>query len=174
MEYENRTAIIISNPEVIPQILKDAPPVFHIYLIGSYSYNDPRITVLNSFNNDLIAPAVVNDFLIRRLTNIICEDINLHNRILELVYACVITWINLAGVENRCRNFRYLQPQHSIKPLGNVFHGKPIIIVGSGPSLDKNINLLKNLYDKVIIIACGSAIEPLTLKGIIPHFLMLN
>ncbi|BCK63795.1 hypothetical protein KAM338_26550 [Aeromonas caviae] len=42
----------------------------------------------------------------------------------------------------------------------------PAFVVGNGPSLDKNINFIKNLSDQVIIIACGSAVSALYKEGI--------
>jgi hypothetical protein len=52
--------------------------------------------------------------------------------------------------------------------------GVPAILVGSGPSLNKNIDELKRVYEagSALIIACGSAIGPLTKKGIAPHMVI--
>ena len=60
----------------------------------------------------------------------------------------------------------------NFKGLLNKFEGKPGIIVSAGPSLDKNIHLLKKLKNKAVIIAGGSAIRILKKKGIEPHFLV--
>ncbi len=60
----------------------------------------------------------------------------------------------------------------NFKDLLNKFKGKPGIIVSAGPSLDKNIHLLKKLRNKAVIIAGGSAIRILKKKGIEPHFLV--
>ena len=46
----------------------------------------------------------------------------------------------------------------------------PAIIVGSGPSLDTSINVLREIQDKVIIFSCGSALRPLLSAGIRPDF----
>lgn len=46
---------------------------------------------------------------------------------------------------------------------------KTVIIVSAGPSLEKNMHLLKNVGNKAIIIAAGSAIQILHRNGIIPH-----
>lgn len=50
------------------------------------------------------------------------------------------------------------------------FRGVPAIIVSAGPSLDKNIHLLKKARDKALIVAVGSAISILHKKQILPHF----
>jgi len=46
----------------------------------------------------------------------------------------------------------------------------PAIIVGCGPSLDKNIQDIKRLEDKAVIFSCGSALGPLMDAGIRPDF----
>jgi len=69
---------------------------------------------------------------------------------------------------NVLRNSKRLA--YDFKNIKKFFKGKPIIIVGAGPSLNKNIELLKGLYKKAIIVAGGSAIRVLSKNGITPHF----
>lgn len=45
----------------------------------------------------------------------------------------------------------------------------PVVIVGSGPSLDERIEDLKALKDKAIIISCGTALRSLYSYGIKPN-----
>lgn len=58
--------------------------------------------------------------------------------------------------------------------LGNSLFGKfpqmPAIICGAGPSLKKNIAVLRTLQDRALIFAGGSAINALTSHHILPHF----
>lgn len=57
---------------------------------------------------------------------------------------------------------------------GNSLYGKfkdiPAIICGAGPSLQKNIEILKNLKDRALIFAGGTAMNALNAYGFIPHF----
>lgn len=46
----------------------------------------------------------------------------------------------------------------------------PLFVIASGPSLDKDIDFLSKNQDKAIIIACGTALEILYNKGILPDF----
>jgi len=46
----------------------------------------------------------------------------------------------------------------------------PVIIVGSGPSLEENIEFLKSVQDRAIIISSGSSIAALLKSGITPDF----
>ncbi|UAA37812.1 motility associated factor glycosyltransferase family protein [Paraneptunicella aestuarii] len=47
---------------------------------------------------------------------------------------------------------------------------KTFILVGNGPSLDKDIDTLKKYQDKFIIVSCGTALATLIRAGIKPDF----
>lgn len=44
----------------------------------------------------------------------------------------------------------------------------PVVVVGSGPSLDDRIESLKQVRDSVFLISCGSSLKPLYANGIKP------
>lgn len=48
--------------------------------------------------------------------------------------------------------------------------GLPAWVIGSGPSLDRDLAFLAEHQDKAVIISCGSALAPLMAKGIRPDF----
>ena len=58
----------------------------------------------------------------------------------------------------------------------NKFFGKykntPVIVVSAGPSLSKNIHKLKSMSNKAIIVAVDTAIKPLALASVVPHFII--
>jgi hypothetical protein len=62
----------------------------------------------------------------------------------------------------------------SIDGLFNHFEGIPVVIVSAGPSLDKNIKLLKQVKSKGIIIAVGTAVKPLVKAGVQPDFIIVT
>ena len=68
---------------------------------------------------------------------------------------------------NQWRNLK-LRSAH-FAALGEIVKKLPVIIVSAGPSLDRNISLLKETGDRAFIIACGSAIRILHGRGIVPH-----
>jgi hypothetical protein len=57
---------------------------------------------------------------------------------------------------------------------GHSLEGKfkeiPAVICGAGPSLENQISLLKEIQDKALIFAAGTAMNILTRKKISPHF----
>ncbi len=57
-----------------------------------------------------------------------------------------------------------------VNALRNRFKQYPAIIVSAGPSLQKNIDYIKEIRDKVIVIAVQTTLRPLLAKGIKPDF----
>lgn len=57
-----------------------------------------------------------------------------------------------------------------LESLAGKFKNIPAIIAGAGPSLDKNIDLLRGLYDRALIFAGGSALNVFSKKNIKFHF----
>ena len=56
-----------------------------------------------------------------------------------------------------------------VKRLLNRFKNLPAIIVGAGPSLDKNVALLREVQDRAVIIAVDRVLGLLLPLGITPH-----
>lgn len=54
--------------------------------------------------------------------------------------------------------------------IESIFKDKPLLVVAAGPSLNKNMHLIREMLDKAIIVAAGSAIKILDTHGITPHF----
>lgn len=71
---------------------------------------------------------------------------------------------------NFFENMFELPRAHTATKIFESFKNVPAIICGAGPSLAKNIDLLKQLQDKALIIAGGTAINALNAKQFNPHF----
>ena len=82
-------------------------------------------------------------------------------------YAFQAQWI-----DNFFRNLRFALLDPGISSLIGLFRGKPAIIVSAGPSLEKNVHLLAEAKGKAVIIAAGSAINPVRKHGIEPDLLV--
>ena len=82
---------------------------------------------------------------------------------MEKIYGHLIT-------KRFVRNFPRVQEAFYANRLKNAFEGVPAIICGAGPSLENDLPLLKQLDSRAILIAGGSAVGALTLRGIEPHF----
>ncbi|QJD85223.1 motility associated factor glycosyltransferase family protein [Cohnella herbarum] len=57
-------------------------------------------------------------------------------------------------------------------PLKDICHGMAAIIVGSGPSLGMEADILRELKKHVFIIAAGSSVQGLLHHGIEPHLIV--
>lgn len=71
---------------------------------------------------------------------------------------------------NFFRNSSHLADTHFAKAFYGKFKNVPAIICGAGPSLSKQIPLLKTLGNKGVIFAGGTAMNALNAQGVLPHF----
>lgn len=78
----------------------------------------------------------------------------------------------LLGVRNMFLNAPWIWRSPSLRVFSKEYEGKPVIWVASGPSLNKNIHLLKGMEEKAIIIAAESATKKLLKNDIIPHIVL--
>lgn len=73
--------------------------------------------------------------------------------------------------DNDIQNLPFVLPHRGVIEFKDFYKDKPAIVVSTGPSLVKNIHLLKGIQDKVIIIAVAQALRPLMAYDIIPDFI---
>lgn len=76
------------------------------------------------------------------------------------------------GIVNRIYNLPHIIKNPGINQFlekyKDVYKNKPAIIVASGPSLDKNIHMLKEAKGKALILACDGSMESLKKHNIVP------
>lgn len=73
---------------------------------------------------------------------------------------------------NSIRNLEKMCRSLSIDSLKHKFEGCAVLIVGAGPSLEIDIELIKQYKDKLLIIAAGSSIQSLLHFGLEPHMVV--
>lgn len=61
----------------------------------------------------------------------------------------------------------------NIQQLASVFSGKEVVIVAAGPSLDKNMELLRKKREGMIILAVGTVLKKLLRAGIRPDYVII-
>lgn len=77
-------------------------------------------------------------------------------------------------IVNCIKNYKYLYRHYTINELVNTLEEKQtVIVVAAGPSLDKNIDLLREAKGKACIIACDTALKPLLKRDIVPDFFVV-
>lgn len=72
--------------------------------------------------------------------------------------------------KNFYRNIFYMPSSYLASGMFDKFTNIPAIICGAGPSINKNIDVLKNLRNKAVIFAGGSSLNVLNSFGVNPHF----
>lgn len=94
---------------------------------------------------------------IQKRTEMICANYNTEIRFSEF------------NAMNEMKNMRYICEGYNTRCLSEAvpFQG-PAILVSAGPSLNKNINELKNAKNKAFILAVDTAVKPLLKAGIVP------
>ncbi len=75
-------------------------------------------------------------------------------------------------VKNIFTNLRWLGRAPGVSSFFNSFNGYPGIIISAGPSLREELEILKELRDKAVIICVDTAFKVLSKAGIEPHFVM--
>ena len=78
--------------------------------------------------------------------------------------------------QNVLGNMKYICQGYNTKKLADAIpHNGPAILVSAGPSLNKNIQELKQAKSKAFILAVDTAIKPMIKAGIVPDaFLTLD
>ncbi len=84
----------------------------------------------------------------------------------------LLTLVRNAGIT--CRNISNNLPTYVSTPPADILRGRfagcPAILVAAGPSLAKNVDQLRGLQDKAVIIAAQTTLRLLLSHGIRPHF----
>ncbi|WMJ83322.1 motility associated factor glycosyltransferase family protein [Oscillospiraceae bacterium LTW-04] len=80
---------------------------------------------------------------------------------------------NLIGLCNLIANAGAIARNPYLSCLKDRYKGTPAFIVANGPSLDKNIDQLKDIAGKGLVISVESAIVPLIKNGIKPDVLTI-
>lgn len=92
----------------------------------------------------------------------------------EAAHAIIFNYGNcpedsMIGVENIMKNLATIMKNPGIKDMYGAFKGVPGVIVSTGPSLDKNVEELKNAVGKCVMISADSALKVLLKHDITPH-----
>lgn len=79
----------------------------------------------------------------------------------------------LLGIKNELKNLKHVLTRPRLKDLKDKYKGKPIICVSTGPSLDKQLPLLKKVKGKAVIVCAESAMRVLLKNGITPDIVCI-
>ncbi|WP_186580806.1 motility associated factor glycosyltransferase family protein [Aquibacillus kalidii] len=131
--------------------------------VHSKSRNIGQVEFILSPNYDKLHP-----HLYKHLKEEIIKNVRL-----SIVNVATLVKFDKSWHDNFLHNLYSLWKAVPFKNFENKFDC-PVIIAASGPSLNKQLDKLRNLRDKnkAIIIAAGSTINPLLNAGIKPHLIV--
>jgi hypothetical protein len=97
----------------------------------------------------------------------------LHDRVKELVrnrdlFLTTNLMKNREWFANLFGNFPAYAARPSIVALAQAFRGRPAVIVSAGPSLDRNVHLLREWKGRGVIISVGTALRKCVASGVTP------
>jgi hypothetical protein len=74
--------------------------------------------------------------------------------------------------ENFMENLPYILEAAGVNKLFGKFQGVPLFLISAGPSLDKNVQLLKNAKGKSVLLSVGTALKAVLKNGIEPDLVI--
>ena len=187
MTYETNTIYVSIGKELTKEHIKLSQKIpkssilVHIALPG-FNWNktySKKIMIIDARLGDREASAIIAQYMLDNKLNRMCgyyhseaEKEWLHDKFIPQCRS--LFWISLATsmtfapkyVLNSIKNLKYIRKSPNVSEFKDKASGLPAIVVGSGPSLNKNIKVLKELQGNAIIIASGSAIGALHYAGI--------
>lgn len=131
---------------------------FEYSLVCALKQYTNRVSVITSPNFEKIYPVFSKEVL-----SLIKERL-----MLEIVNVNTLNIFSESWQENFIKNMVPAFKATSLKKVTNKLNC-PVVITSGGPSLTKQLDLLKKVKDKVLILCAGSTINSLLKNDITPH-----
>jgi hypothetical protein len=94
------------------------------------------------------------------------------NELVDEVKSATVLRFNDLWKRNFQANLSKIRQSPGVQSLKNKFKELPCVVVGAGPSLDKNIQHLSHIKENALIIAGDAALKPLLSHNIIPSIVV--
>lgn len=102
-------------------------------------------------------------------------DVELAKAVMQNANDLAVVAANWSNYDNEI--MRLSNTAHNIRRGGqflprqnSMLQSKPLVVVGSGPSLDKRVESLKKVRDQVVVVSAGTALRPLLAHGVKPDY----
>ncbi len=178
---EKEKGHVIVVVETIPALIKEA---FHIYNFVEYIQNGSLLFACPDDIELQMVMGLIESNCVIQDWNIISEPYTnyLPDRYSSItIYAsdlinqirCNVGTVMGNGkiiAQNDIKNLPYILSSWGIEKFKDIYKNKPAVIVSTGPSLRKNIHLLKNNRERFIIICVAQALRILLSYDITPDF----
>lgn len=148
---------------ILTDLMGDLSDVLNQYLVSLIGYYFLRTDLLRTFSS-YRKDSEFYDQAIQALINHLRTHMTSMGNSLD---------DTLMGMKNELKNIPMVLKSHKITEFEGKAKGMPVICVASGPSLDKQIPLLKQVKGKAFIISAESAFRVLMRNGIAPDIVCI-
>ncbi|MBK7972657.1 MAG: motility associated factor glycosyltransferase family protein [Deltaproteobacteria bacterium] len=178
-------ALLARCPRAHVLVLEPSPAVLAVVAAHpelGRSLRDPRVTVSADpfalrfrFEEEYLPGASVATLALPTYQRLFPADVRSYFALIDQSRvrseANVLSRMMLGGrwLDHLLTNLRAVASSPLLERLRGRFRGVPAICVACGPSLDKNIDVLRDAGDRSLILAAGSALKPLRSRGVEPH-----
>ena len=99
------------------------------------------------------------------------EIIDLHDK--KSINIATLSRFEKLWLKNITKNTEVIISAYGVKQLSNAFLQRPALIIGAGPSLAAQLELIKAWREKVVLIAVDTVYKALLRNDIHPHFVVI-
>jgi len=172
-------AVVILEP--VPEPARAAPPQMQELvesgrLITSMAVgSDAASQLWRAFDRWGTSPhVVVNPVLVRTIPTAMKSAARILGRAVAAARMNADARASQAGpyLLNTLRNLGHIERGSDVACLRNRFLDMPAVVVGAGPSLDTQIESLRLIQSRALLIATDTAWRPLAIAGIEPHLVV--
>lgn len=110
---------------------------------------------------------LLNPSYYERLRTLLLNDLDIRRVNLEAFWVFAPMWAT-----NIMENLQEIINNPPVESIFGRFQGIPVIIISAGPSLDGNIDKLKDVEERALLICVGSALRSCLARGIRPHLVV--
>lgn len=166
-DYKKNYFIVEPDKDVYKTMLETIDIKFMTKHNLTFILNDDPNSIANDFNNFIIKNHTTNvRFVI--LPSYQCIYNELISRMFDEIKKVMLVFKGGFSTTfgtakqwslNYSNNLQYLYETEPISNLYKAFEGVPAVIIGAGPSVEENIEHLKKIYNKALIITGGSGMS---------------
>lgn len=178
-------ALLARCPKALVVVLEPSPELRELvagHLELGRGLRDPRVTVSSDpfelrfrFEQDYLPGASVATVTLPAYQRLFPAEVRAFLALIDQsrvrAEANVLSRLVLGGrwLDHLLTNLGAVATTPLLERLRGRFRGVPAICVACGPSLDENIDVLRDVGERALILAAGSALKPLRSRGVEPH-----
>ncbi len=141
---------------------------YKLHLCIGKTDEDALLDLINFCHNEGKFLSACSSFFIHNITDDIKDTFNYILKNYSKIHSSLGFFDdNLFGLSHALNHVKNkIKFLNCKKHLTKDITKNPVFLIGNGPSLDRDIQFIKKHQDKAIIVACGTAIDPLYNEGV--------